>query len=135
MIDKVFVYGSLRTRCYNYEKYLKDKVKYFQRAIIEGKLYHIENKGYPAAIHGEGIVYGELMEFYDYKEVIKILDDLEEYNENNINNSMYIREKVEVTLLDGSKEIAYVYIYNKECKENKLDKLIEVPNNDWIKYM
>lgn len=135
MIDKLFVYGSLRTRGYNYENYLKDEIKDYKRAVIKGKLYHIENKGYPAAIHGQGVVYGELMEFYNYDETIKIVDKLESYYEFNIKDSMYIREEVEVTLLDGSKEMAYVYIYNMDCNENKEDKLIEVPNNDWIKYM
>lgn len=134
-MEKLFVYGSLRTRCDNYEKYLKNRVKIYQRAVIQGKLYHIENKGYPAATHGDGVIYGELMEFYDPKETMNILDKLEEYRENDTKNSIYIREEVEATLLDGTKHMAYVYIYNIDCEYNKFDKLIEVPNNDWIKYM
>ena len=43
---KIFVYGSLRTGFYNYNKYLKGKIEDAVLGKVKGKLYHMPHKGY-----------------------------------------------------------------------------------------
>lgn len=131
LTEKVFVYGSLRSGMFNYEKLLKGKVKGLESGTVCGKLFHIENKGYPAVICGDSKIVGELMEFKDFKKTLRELDELENYNEED-KNSEYIREVVEVSLENGTKEKAYFYRYNKEADINKVDKLLKVNSGDWV---
>lgn len=131
LIEKVFVYGSLRSGMFNYEKLLKGKVKGIESGTVYGELFHIENKDYPAVICGDRKIVGELMELKNFKDTLKELDELENYREGD-NNSEYIREIVEVSLKDGTKEKAYFYKYNKEADRNKKDKLIKVDSGDWL---
>lgn len=131
LVNKVFVYGSLRSGMFNYDKLLKGKVKGLKSGKISGELFHIENKGYPAVICGDKEVVGELMEFKDFNSTLIELDELESYIEGD-KNSEYIREEVEVSLEDGTKEKAYFYKYNKGSKKNNGDKLIKVNSGDWL---
>lgn len=131
LTEKVFVYGSLRSGMFNYEKLLKGKVKGLESGTVCGKLFHIENKGYPAVICGDSKIVGELMELKDFKKTLRELDELENYNEED-NNSEYIREVVEVSLENGTKEKAYFYKYNKKADINKKDKLLKVNSGDWV---
>lgn len=73
MLRKVFVYGSLRTDMFNYEKYLKGEVLESTPAKIKGNLFHIENKGYPAIFDGESEIIGEVFTFHDFSKVSKHL--------------------------------------------------------------
>lgn len=135
LIDKIFVYGSLRSDMFNYEKLLKGKVSKTYKAAINGKLFHLDNKGYPAVVPGDGIIIGELMELKDFDKSLKELDDLENYNEDNNINCEYLRKEIEVNLKDGRKEIAYYYEYNTKALNNSEDKLIEIPHGDWKEYI
>lgn len=131
---KVFVYGSLMENFFNYDKYLVGKVLKRQPAKVRGKLYHLVNKGYPAMIKGNDVVYGELIEVADWENNVKDLDDLENYyGEGNPNNE-YNRVLIEVEVLeDNSKEVAFTYMYN--CKEEQeLKNELYLPNGNWRLY-
>ncbi len=132
LVNKVFVYGSLRSGMFNYEKLLNGKVKGVDKGTICGELFHIENKGYPAVICGDEEVAGELMEFKDFEKTLVELDELENFKELD-NNSEYLREIVEVSLENGTKEKAYFYKYNTKSILNRKDKLLKVNSGDWIK--
>lgn len=134
MLEKVFVYGSLRKDMFNYNRLLKGKVKHSEIGMIKGSLYHLENKGYPAIIEGEELIVGEVMEFYNFKEVLLELDELEGFEYGDI-DSEYLREEVEVVLKNGNREKCYFYKYNEKAKENKEDSLLRVSINDWKEYM
>ncbi|CEI73052.1 MULTISPECIES: gamma-glutamylcyclotransferase family protein [Romboutsia] len=135
LIDKIFVYGSLRSDMFNYEKLLKGKVSKTCKATINGNLFHLDNKGYPAVVPGDGTIIGELMELKDFDKSLKELDDLENYSEDNNINCEYLRKEIEVILKDGIKEIAYYYEYNTKALNNSEDKLIEIPHGDWKEYI
>lgn len=134
-IDKVFVYGSLRSDMFNYKIYLDGKVTSNKKANIEGVLLHIDNKGYPAVLSGNGQVAGELMEFKNFDETLKELDELEAYVEGDEDENEYNRKIVDVKLEDGSTEKAYYYEYNPLAEYNKDDVLIEVDSGDWKEFM
>lgn len=132
LIEKVFVYGSLRSGMFNYDKLLQGKVKEFKTGTIKGELFHIENKGYPAVIDGNENIVGELMDLNNFNSTLDNLDELENYKPND-DNSEYLREIVEVSLEDGSTEKAYFYKYNNKSINNKDDILTKVNTGDWLK--
>ncbi|MGL5347540.1 MAG: gamma-glutamylcyclotransferase family protein [Peptostreptococcaceae bacterium] len=134
-IEKVFVYGSLRSDMFNYKVYLDGKVEENKKGTIEGDLFHIENKGYPAVIPGDKEVVGELMTFKDFEATLGELDELEAYEKGAEDENEYNRVVVDVTLEDGTSEKAYYYEYNPPADYNKEDELIPVENGDWKEYM
>ncbi|MGL5330616.1 MAG: gamma-glutamylcyclotransferase family protein [Peptostreptococcaceae bacterium] len=135
LIDKIFVYGSLRSDMFNYDKLLKGKVSRVYKGTISGALSHLDNKGYPAVIPGCDVIQGELMELKDFNKSLVELDELENYTEENNINCEYLRKVVEVKLEDGKTEKAYYYEYNPKATVNKDDKLIPVSHGDWKVYM
>lgn len=135
LVDKIFVYGSLRSDMFNYNKLLNGKVLNVFKGKINGELFHIENKGYPAVIPGNNVIVGELMELKHFNETLKSLDKLENYTEDNNINCEYLRKLIEVELEDGNKQKAYYYEYNPKANINIDDELIPVPSGDWKKYM
>lgn len=134
-IENVFVYGSLRSDMFNYDVYLDGKVEDTKKATIKGDLFHLDNKGYPAIVPGNGAVVGELMTFKDFESTLKDLDELEAYVEGEEKENEYNRKVVDVTLEDGTVEKAYYYEYNPSADYNKDDKLISVESGDWKEYM
>ncbi|MEG1311569.1 MAG: gamma-glutamylcyclotransferase family protein [Romboutsia sp.] len=134
LIDRIFVYGSLRSDMFNYKKLLKGKVNNIVKGSISGELFHLDNKGYPAVIPGNNRIQGELMEVIDFEKSLIELDELENYTENNM-NCEYLRKIVKVTLDNGNIENAYYYEYNPKADINLDDKLIPVLNGDWKEFM
>lgn len=132
---KLFVYGSLRKNSFNYNKYLIGKVVNSKKARVRGKLYHIENKGYPALVSGSDWVYGEYIEI-DYKsDLLNKLDVLEKSLDKDIKKREYNRERFSVELIEEKINVkAYVYLYNKYCNFNQNDKLKYIKTGDWIEY-
>ncbi len=135
MLEKIFVYGSLRSDMFNYNKLLKGKTSKVNKGTIKGQLFHLENKGYPAVITGENTIYGELMELKDFKQTLKELDELENYTDNEGIECEYLRREVEVQLEDNSIEKAYYYEYNTGSNKNSEDNLIPVNHGDWKEFM
>lgn len=135
LIDKIFVYDSLRSDMFNYNKLLNGKVSKVYKGTIKGQLFHLDNKGYPAVIPGNDNISGELMELKDFDKSLVELDKLENYTEDNNLNCEYLRKEVKVKLEDGSIEKAYYYEYNPESNINENDNLIPVYYGDWKVYM
>lgn len=131
---KIFVYGSLMEGFFNYTKYLEGNVISKDKATIEGKLYDMPHKGYPAVINGTDIVHGELYSLKDFSHNLSALDKMENYfGENNPNNE-YNRIIVSVTLESGKIEDAYMYFYNLEDSEEFKENSIYISNGDWRKH-
>lgn len=135
LVKKIFVYGSLRSDMFNYDKLLKGKVSKVYKGTITGQLFHLENKGYPAVIPGCNIIKGELMELNNFDKSLVELDELENYTEENNTNCEYLRKVVDVKLEDGTLEKAYYYEYNPKADINTNDELIPVEHGDWKTYM
>lgn len=136
MSGKIFVYGSLMEGFFNCHKYIDGKIIDRKPARTKGKLYHLNNKGYPAMVSGNDYVYGELITICDFKATIIELDKLEKfYGQDNIENS-YNRTAREIEVYkEGSIEIIDVYMYNEDNPNYKSDDMIYIPEGDWRKYM
>lgn len=136
MTQKIFVYGSLMTGFFNYDKYLKGKIKTIRSAKVKGKLYHLEDRGYPALLDGHDDVFGELIEIKDFHKNLLELDRLEGYIEKNSQLNEYNRLLMDVTLLENEKTVkAFLYSFNLENPQNKDAEKIYIPSGDWRKYM
>lgn len=126
MLTKLFVYGSLRKGYHNHH-YLDGKAIYLGTYYIKGNLYEINGKNYPALVKDDNVyTVGEL---YDVLVDFKQMDEMENYNPNNIEKSEYIRTIEDVYDENLQKvESAYIYLYNTNLKDT-LGKQIE--NNDF----
>ncbi|WP_242359058.1 gamma-glutamylcyclotransferase family protein [Lactococcus petauri] len=135
MLRKIFVYGSLRTDMFNYEKYLKGEVLESTPAKIKGNLFHIENKGYPAIFDGDSEIIGEVFTFYDFSKSIRTLDGMENFNPESPESSEYLRQSTTASLSNGQTEEVYYYHYNPNASLNSNDQLVPVDSGDWLEYM
>ncbi len=131
----LFVYGSLMEGFFNYEKALVGKIKERQKAWVKGSLYHLENKGYPALIEGVSPVEGELLLIEETPELLRILDQIENYSEEDLLESEYLREKILVSVEAGQELEAFIYRYNTGSSLNSKDIKIPLPNGSWRAYM
>lgn len=132
---KIFVYGSLRTGFYNYDKYLKGKVKDAKLGKVKGKLYHMPHKGYPALLEGEDVVFGEVMTIKNFEEVMIPMDKMENYYGTNDSRNEYNRIVMDVELENGKTESCYVYYYAMNDEEVFNGNSIYVENGDWTSFM
>lgn len=129
---RIFVYGSLRKGHYNYDAYLKDKSTFISYGYVKGDLYTIEGVIYPALVEGEGTVIGEIYEVSE--EVLKAIDELENYVENDSTNE-YNRVLYDIMDEHGNVfETLPVYMFNmhREGKQGVLERRIE--SGDYTKY-
>lgn len=135
MTRKFFVYGTLLEGFINYEKYLKGKIITREYAKAKGELYHLVNCGYPAMVDGSDYVYGELIEFKDYINTMKEIDEMENYYGENNSKNEYNKMEIEVELLEGGKkEVAYAYIYNLKSIEQLRSEDVYIKDGDWKKF-
>jgi len=134
---KVFVYGSLREGFFNYDKYLKNKVSPASLGEVNGKLFHIPHKGYPALLDGEDTVIGEIMALKNFCEDIVSLDQMEGFRSfEDISINEYIRTTINVKNLETKAiENCYVYKYVDGNDKNFNSHAIYIDHGDWKKYM
>lgn len=136
-VHNIFVYGSLREGFDNYNKYLKGKVSNIRPGIVQGQLFHIADRGYPALLEGNNDVYGEIMTITkNYKDVLQTLDELECFYGEGIISNEYNRKKVEVlNITTGEKEQLPVYFFNTNNPEIEGLQFIFIPDGDWKNYI
>ena len=134
---RIFVYGSLMHGFYNYEKFLRGKtINEISGAHILGKLFHLPNKGYPAAISGEDIISGEVIDVIDDGKILEDINQMEGFLSLGNCDNEYNLEMREVIFSDESRELIPVYIYNsteKKIIDNDLG--VYIPNGSWRLYM
>lgn len=116
MTERFFVYGTLKVGGYFAAGFDKVRTSVKPATLKGHDLYRIGKSSFPVAIPGDGFVIGEVHEYTkaDTSQVLKELDRIEGYVENNEENSLYIRKKLPITLNDGSEIEAYVYIFNQD---------------------
>lgn len=129
-MEKIFVYGSLMSGFWNYDKVLKNRVRKVEKGVVRGELYHLP-AGYPAIVDGKARVTGEVMTISQDK-LIKSLDLLEGYMGEGEDN-LYERKKKTVILEDGRKEECWVYLYVDQKTARKEGKCI--PHGSWRSFM
>ncbi len=114
--EYLFVYGTLRQDAKNEMPHLLTKhAKFVGCARFQGKLFDLGN--YPGAIPSEDsqeVVYGEVyaLEPSMRTTVLTTLDEYEGCGSNAEVPTEFRRERAIVTLDDGKKVAAWVYLYN-----------------------
>jgi gamma-glutamylcyclotransferase (GGCT)/AIG2-like uncharacterized protein YtfP len=111
----VFVYGTLRPGQKNYTRYLQGRTIEEVPAICPGRLYFLDQGGYPYLLPEEGMVTGVLVKIRPewYEETLVALDRLEEYDPEDEKHSVYLRRRTMVELEDGEQRQAWVYFWNR----------------------
>lgn len=113
-MDYLFVYGTLMKKCKRNEwsNFLQKNARYIGEARIKGDLYKVDF--YPGLVKSESVVHGEVYEIKDRSYVFHYLDQYEDFNAENPEHSLYLRERSEVVLeKSGEKKEAWVYYYNR----------------------
>jgi len=112
-VKYIFVYGTLQVggRLSHNHDALRGLVR---KACIKGDMYNIAD-AYPAVINigSDNTVHGELHEYSDIKEALRIADRIEGCYGDDFNN-LYNRVLVHAKLESGDLVQAWVYVYNND---------------------
>ena len=110
--ELVFFYGTLMAGFDRRRRAEMDsKLTYLGRGSIQGALFDLGL--YPAAVPApDGQVWGEVYEMAEPATVLAALDEIEGYRHDDPDRSLYLRQKADVAMPDGSRAPAWVYFYN-----------------------
>lgn len=129
MTDRIFFYGTLMT---GFNRRLRigvdSKLRYVGRGSMRAMLFDLGI--YPAAVPGEGHVWGELFETDEPELVLAGLDSIEGYRPGDPEHSLYTRVQSPVTLEDGRTLQAWVYFYNAP-----LGQAAQILSGDYRRYL
>lgn len=124
MAEYVFFYGTLMTP-FNRpgRQKVSSKMTFAGRGRIRAALFDLGI--YPAAVPSNdgSVVWGEIYELHDPATVLAALDEIEGYRASEPEQSLYVRELVDVTVSDGEAstipqspngrvQSAWAYFYN-----------------------
>jgi gamma-glutamylcyclotransferase (GGCT)/AIG2-like uncharacterized protein YtfP len=126
MLNRVFVYGSLKEGEWNdREIYSKNRIS-CEKATIVGRIYAVAS--FPGVkLTGDGVVHGEVHTYPEEKleKVQRAMDSLEGYVEGRGQN-FYDRRVVKATLESGEVVDAWVYEFGRDVY-----KEIEILSGEW----
>lgn len=122
MLNRIFVYGTLKQNFCNHDM-VKPFLKSIAGAKLKGLIYDLP-AGYPAAIDGDGQVIGEVFELADTELALAVLDRLEDYYGPNCRKNLYKRVIRDVSLINGEKISAYVYLWASPSELEKVGKCL-----------
>jgi gamma-glutamylcyclotransferase (GGCT)/AIG2-like uncharacterized protein YtfP len=125
--DIAFFYGTLMMGFDRRRRTgIDDKMSYVGRGWIRATLFDLGI--YPAAVPAaDGRVWGEAYELHEGTNVLAVLDEIEGYTPGNLERSLYVRERVPVTLEDGRRLDVWVYFYNAP-----LGRAQPIPSGDYL---
>jgi gamma-glutamylcyclotransferase (GGCT)/AIG2-like uncharacterized protein YtfP len=128
--DLVFFYGTLMAGFDRRRRTgIDDKLRFIGRGSIQGSLFDLGL--YPAAVPAaDGHVWGELYEMADSPVVLAALDDIEGYQHDDPDRSLYRREQADVALSDGNHVRAWVYFYNAP-----LGRASRIASGDYLEHV
>lgn len=113
-IEFIFVYGTLRKDATLNKHYmLEPHCSYYSEATMQAKLYDVD--GYPGAILSDNptdIVYGDVYKITNSAFMFSQLDHYESCSDNYPKPQEYRREKLNISLSNGRKISAWVYLFN-----------------------
>jgi gamma-glutamylcyclotransferase (GGCT)/AIG2-like uncharacterized protein YtfP len=113
--DYIFVYGTLRKDSKNQMYHiLAQYADFVGVGTFVGKLYNIgEYPGTVPSDNPDDVVKGEVYALHDPKSVLKVLDGYEGCGQDDLPPTEFRREKVLISLENGEKISAWIYIYNR----------------------
>jgi gamma-glutamylcyclotransferase (GGCT)/AIG2-like uncharacterized protein YtfP len=121
VLDRVFVYGTLmRGFDHPMSRLLSAGADFLGEASCRGRLYLVAH--YPGLLHSDNagdVVFGELYRLRDVDALMAALDDYESVGPGYEAPTLYLRERVPVTLGGGRVVEAWTYIYNRPVDESK----------------
>ncbi len=131
--EYLFVYGTLMQeyRDNPFAKVIKQYAAFESEAFTTGKLFLVDY--YPGLIEAEesSYVYGEIYRIYDSKSLFEQLDEYEDYNPENLQNSLFRRKKIPVfNLLTTLPVVAWTYVYNQPT-----DLLLPIESGKFLAYL
>lgn len=110
----LFVYGTLLKDLENeMSKFLKRHADFTGKAYLYGMLYQVS--WYPGLVLSDDDsqrVYGHVFKLHDTEMVLRVLDDYEGVSDAYPQPHQYKRALTTVFIADGTKQDAWVYIYN-----------------------
>ncbi len=125
--NKVFVYGTLRRGLPLHKLLRRGSVRLLGRARIQGRLYDLGE--FPGALPSQSPaneIEGELYEFTNGAQLLKELDEVEEYFPERPNESLFLRRLADVELESGKKVKAWVYYLAEKPANARL-----IPGGDY----
>ncbi|MDB5619449.1 gamma-glutamylcyclotransferase family protein [Tardiphaga sp.] len=121
VLDRVFVYGTLMHGFdHPMSTLLSAGAEFLGEATCRGRLYMVAH--YPGLLHSDDAadrVFGEVYRLRRVDEMLAALDDYESVGPGYEAPTLYLREKLPVTLADGRVIEAWSYIYNRPVDERK----------------
>jgi gamma-glutamylcyclotransferase (GGCT)/AIG2-like uncharacterized protein YtfP len=130
MGELLFVYGSLRRGQPLHRHLAGEEARLLGEGTIRGRLFDLGE--YPAAIGDTkrfSTVRGEVHELLDAPRTLEVLDDIEGYDPQRPEKSLFERRLAEVRLEDGRRVRAWVYFYRLPLLE-----ATEIPDGDYGRY-
>ncbi|MEW6421860.1 MAG: gamma-glutamylcyclotransferase family protein [Deinococcota bacterium] len=129
---RVFVYGTLMPGERNAQVAARGGIFQARPARLAGfRLLHLVPEGYPGILPGaaDEEVQGYVLTYgaSDWERVLPFLDALEGVHET---PPLYTRERVTVTLENGERVPAWVYVYAHHVRLTQ-PGVLAVPGNDW----
>ena len=118
--DYLFVYGTLRKSTVRNDL-LQSDCEYVGMATLQGCLYQLTD--YPGVIKSDDPkqqVVGEIYRVNNRQSVFAALDDYEECSASFTEPHEYVRQQCSVTLDNGTRLTAWVYLYNRPIAGWKL---------------
>ena len=98
------------------------------RASVRGLIYDLGT--YPALVHGEGCVIGELYKISDPVSLLTLVDAIEDFRPNEPTRSQYVRLGASVSAHDRRTVTAWVYFYNRN-----LSDAAWIPSGDYVAHV
>jgi gamma-glutamylcyclotransferase (GGCT)/AIG2-like uncharacterized protein YtfP len=121
VVDRLFVYGTLRTG-QTARSLIVPHVVRFEPATIRGRIYAFP-MGYPGLVDGDGDVKGELMWLSDLAAAFALLDAYE--------GPDFVRLLKHVAKADGTTEPAWVYFLADPSTVHLAEP---IPDGDWVRH-
>ena len=128
-MERIFFYGTLRTEFHRrLQTGIDSKLTFVGRGSIQGLLFDLGI--YPAAVPGDGRVWGEVFETDDPAFVLSSLDSIEGYRPDAPEQSLYTRVQKPVTLEGDRAVTAWVYLYNAP-----LGQASQILSGDYVEHL
>lgn len=133
-MSQIFVYGTLLKGMYNYEIYCSEENSYRKKAYVDGLLYSLKGKRYPALLAGEERIAGEIHEVSE--EALKRIDEMENYFGEGHPDNEYDKKIVTAHDEEGNVLGEFpVYFYNIRNEKNKALLDQKITCNDYREYV
>jgi gamma-glutamylcyclotransferase (GGCT)/AIG2-like uncharacterized protein YtfP len=127
----IFVYGTLRSGEYNWQRYLKGRTQREQPAVAPRHVLYANE--FPYVVDGEGSVLGDLMTIGPelYAEVLRDIDGLEEFDPASA-TGWYLRV-ARVVLVNAVPTMAWIYHASPSVMATILHDH-RIPGGDWVSF-